>query len=79
MSNTTLKEGQTLIVLDRKDMAFVIKEDGTHEVFISSEVDEDAETEQNLTAVLILAVLSNPQDYAELTRKILEKATDKKS
>ena len=79
MSNKQLKEGQTIIVLDKKDIAFVLKEDGTPEVFISSEVAEDEETEQNLMAVLILAVLNNPQDYAELTAKILEKAVDKKS
>jgi len=79
MSNKQLKEGQTIIVLDKKDIAFVLKEDGTQEVFISSEVAEDEETEQNLMAVLILAVLNNPQDYAELTSKILEKAVDKKS
>ena len=70
-----LKEGQTLMVLDKEDIAFVVKANGSHEVFISSEIDEDAETEQNFTAVLILAVLSNPQKYSELTLKILEEET----
>ena len=79
MQNKELQEGQTLIVLDKKDIAFVLKEDGTHEAYISSEVDEDAETEQNLIAVMILAVLKNPEKYEELTLELLLKAADKKS
>lgn len=77
--NKVLEEGQTVLVLDKEDIAFVIKPDGTHEAYISSEVDEDAETEQNLVAVMILAVLKNPEKYEELTIELLLKALDKKS
>ena len=64
---------KSIVVLDKKDIAIVIKEDNTRELFIGSEIDEDAETEQNLTVVLIMAVLSNPEAYAKLLLEDLEK------
>lgn len=69
-----MEEGQTILVLDKTDIAFVVKEEGDHEVYISSEIDEESETEQNFIVVLILAVLSDPEAYAKLTAEILEKA-----
>jgi len=77
--NKVLEEGQTVLVLDKEDIAFVVKPNGEHEVFISSEVDEDAETEQNLVVAMILTVLKNPEKYEELTVELLLKALDKKS
>ncbi len=69
-----IKEGQTVLILDRKDIALVVREDGTHEAYISSEVDEDEETLQNYKVVLILAALNGPEKFKELIDTLKEGA-----
>jgi len=73
-----MTEGQTVLALDEKDIAIVVKEDGTHEVYISSKVDEEEETEQNFKVVLVLAVLLDPEKYAGQILKDLEKYSTEK-
>ena len=63
-----ISPNQTLLILDSEDIAFVIKSDGKHNAYVGTVVNEDAETEQNALAILVLSILNNP----ELVNKLLE-------